>query len=311
MDPFERIRRDAVEQMELVGGRHDEPEIYDGEPGDPGLCGGPDSISWEINGDIGILGAAGPAAIVMEVLHPSVMAGVSSQSTFRTQPLRRAKNTLGYVLRTTFGSTPAATRVIEQVRRVHARVEGTRPDGVPYRALDPKLIAWVHTCIPWAVMTAYDRYRRPLTPAEKDRYLAEQAPVGLLGGADEVPTSVAELEDFVASIRPELAVNEQTREFIRFLAEGPIVDADPGSRERFERWMALRTSMSLMPEWAQDLTGLRHGPALARAVSPRLEHLKVRLAHWAVPVLPCEEMARRRAAGASAGSTPDGAAAVA
>jgi uncharacterized protein (DUF2236 family) len=294
MDPLGKFRRDAVAQLELVGGRHDEPEIYDGEPGDLGLCGGPDSISWEINGDIGILGVAGPAAIVMEVLHPSVMAGVSTQSSFRTQPLRRAKNTLGYVLRTTFGSTPAATKVVEQVKKVHARVEGVRPDGVPYRALDPKLIAWVHTCIPWAVMTAYDRYRRPLTTAEKDQYLAEQAPIGLMGGADEVPTSVAELDAFVESIRPELAVNEQTREFIRFLAEAPIVD-EPGTRERFERWMALRGSMSLMPEWAQELTSLEHGWAPARLVSTRLERWKASMAHWAVPVLPCEEMARRRA----------------
>ena len=41
----------------------------------------------------------------MEVLHPSVMAGVFTQSSYRTEPLRRARNTLGYVLRTTFGST--------------------------------------------------------------------------------------------------------------------------------------------------------------------------------------------------------------
>ena len=41
----------------------------------------------------------------MEVLHPSVMAGVFTQSSYATEPLRRARNTLGYVLRTTFGST--------------------------------------------------------------------------------------------------------------------------------------------------------------------------------------------------------------
>ena len=48
---LDKVRSELVANLELVGGRHDEPEIYDGEPGDPGLAGGPDSMSWEINGD--------------------------------------------------------------------------------------------------------------------------------------------------------------------------------------------------------------------------------------------------------------------
>ena len=97
-------------QIETAGGRHDEPEIYDGPPGDPGIGGGPGSISWEINGDLASLVVGGTAAIIMEVLHPSVMAGVFTQSSYRTEPLRRARNTLGYVLRTTFGSTQGRER---------------------------------------------------------------------------------------------------------------------------------------------------------------------------------------------------------
>ena len=298
MDPVESFRRRVVADIEAVGGRHDEPDIYGGEPGDPGLVGGPDSISWELHADLAIVSAAGSAAIIMEVLHPSVMAGVSMQSTFRTEPIKRAQNTLGYVLRTTFGSTPAATAVIDKVRHIHSFIEGTRPDGRPYRALDPTLLAWVHTCIPWAIMTAYDRYRRPLSRDEKDRYLAEQAVVGRMGGGEGVPTSVDELDEFVARIRPELAVNEQTLEFIRFLAEGGVEGQTVTARERAERWMGLRGSMMLMPAWAQDLTGLEHGNAAARMLSDRLERTKIAIVGWAVPELPCAAMARRRVEGA-------------
>ena len=145
------------------------------------------------------------------------MHGVSTQSSYREEPLRRARNTLGYVLRTTFGSTPAATRVIESVRKVHGRVEGVREDGVAYRALDPELIAWVHTCIPWMVMTAFERTTRPLSREEKDRYLREQAVIGRMGGADWVPETVAELEDYVERMRPQLAVTPHTQDFIGFL----------------------------------------------------------------------------------------------
>ena len=291
---IDKVRTDLVTNLELVGGRHDEPEIYDGEPGDPGLAGGPESMSWEINGDIGVVGVAGMAAIIMEVLHPSVMAGVFTQSSYATQPLRRARNTLGYVLRTTFGSTEAATDVIRKVHRIHGRVNGTRPDGQPYRALDPKLIAWVHTCIPWAVMTAYDRYRRPLTDDEKDRYLAEQAPIGLMAGADEVPTTVGELEAFVEAMRPEMAFNEQTHEFIRFLAEGAIEGQEVGWRERTERRLSLHASMSLMPDWARSLTGLGHPAWTDTAYFRPSEQLKANLVRWAYPEPPCKTMALRR-----------------
>jgi uncharacterized protein (DUF2236 family) len=296
---LERWRRGLAAQIELAGGRHDEPEIYAGPPGDPGLTPGPGSISWEIHGDLASLVIAGTGAILMEVLHPSVMAGVFTQSSYRTEPLRRARNTLGYVLRTTFGSTAAATEVIERVKQIHARVNGTRPDGVAYRALDPELIAWVHTCIPWAVMTAFDRYRRPLTLEEKNRYLAEQALIGRMGGADRVPETVAELERYVEEMRPRMAMTEQTRSFLDFLA-GRTDDPPVGRRERLDRWVAIRASMSLMPEWARRLTGTWQPEPVCRFWLAPSERLKARLIRWACPELPCKALALARVTGASA-----------
>lgn len=295
------LKRTIVQQLEAVGGRHDEPAIYDGEPGDPGLAGGPGSLSWEIHGDLASLAVGGTAAILMEVLHPSVMAGVFTQSTYRTEPLRRARNTLGYVLRTTFGSTKAATQVIEGVKRVHARVNGTRNDGVPYRALDPELIAWVHTCIPWAVMNAFDRYRRPLRPEEKDRYLREQAVIGRMGGADWVPESVAELTDYVERMRPRMGMNEQTRSFVDFLAgQGEF---RVGAWERFDRWGSLRGSMMLMPEWARRLTGTDVSPVVRRLYLDPGNRLKAGLIRWACPELPCRTLALRRALARKSGAS--------
>lgn len=291
-----RWKRDMAALIEEAGGRHDEPEIYGGEPGDPGLAGGPDSLSWEIHGDLATLAIAGTAAILMELLHPSVMAGVYTHSSYRTDPQRRARNTLGYVLRTTFGNTAAATRVIEGVKRVHSRIDGTRPDGVPYRALDPELIAWVHTAIPWAVMTAYDRYRRPLSREEKDRYLREQAPIGRMGGADRVPESVDELEAYVERMRPLLAMTEQTRSFMDFLA-GRTDDFPVGARERFDRWVAIRASMSLMPEWAQRLTGTWQPRLVQRLWLQPTDRLKGSIMRWVYPELPCKRMALARATG--------------
>ena len=289
----DRIRAD----LEAVGGRHDELEVYGGPPGDPGLAGGPGSLSWELHGDLASVGAAGMAAIIMEVLHPSVMAGVSEQSSYRTDPIRRAQNTLGYVLRTTFGSTAAATAVIDRVRTIHGFVDGTRPDGVPYRALDPELLAWVHTCIPWAIMEAHHRYRRPLTRAERDRYLAEQAPIGRMGGAEGVPESMDELEAFVERMRPLMAMTEQTREFLDFLAGDVDGELRAPRREQLQRRLGLAASMLLMPTWARHLTGTYQPWPVQRAVLEPLAWSQVRLTRWAYPVLPCVELATARALG--------------
>ena len=287
------IKADIVAQIELAAGRHDEAEIYGGPAGDTGLTGGPGSMSWEINGDLASVSAAGVGAILMEVLHPSVMHGVFTQSSYRINPYARSRNTLGYVLRTTFGNTEAATAVIENVKRIHGYVNGTRADGVAYRALEPELIAWVHTCIPWAIMLAFDRFNRPLSRAEKDRYLTEQAVIGRMGGADWVPETVSDLEDYIEKMRPCMAYNDQTRQFADFLL-GTSGDVATTRRQRFESWMGLHGSMTMMPDWARKMTGTSHSKFFERYVLNPNEKLKYRIVRWAVGEMPCKTMALER-----------------
>jgi uncharacterized protein (DUF2236 family) len=298
------MRQLVVKAIEEQVGRHDEPHIYAEPAGDPGLV-GPGSVSWELHGDLGAVAAAGLAAIVMEILHPEVMHGVYTQSSYRTQTERRARNTFGYVMVTTFGSTDAAERTIGRVRRMHERVNGTMPDGRRYEAMDPRLIGWVHTCIPWAIMTAYDRYRRPLSTAEKDRYLAEQAVIGRLGGAGDIPETVADLDDYVEAMRPEMAVTEQTREFLDFLTMGGgKLPSWLGPVERAQARFALRASMSLMPDWARKLTGHEHPDLAQRLLVDPSNRANAALISWAVGTPVFKRMALARAQAATAGSPP-------
>lgn len=281
-------------------GRHDEPRIFGGASGDPGLT-GPGSASWKINSDLPSVVIAGLGAIIMEILHPSVMAGVQDLSSYQEQPLRRGRTTFGYVITTTFANTEAATRLINAVKRMHGRVNGQRPDGVPYRALDPELIGWVHTCIPWAILEAYQRFRGPLSLQEQDRYLREQAVIGRMGGAGPIPESVAELDEYVETMRPKLSVNHQTLQFFEFLMTMPFGMPMPGPLSRPVHRFQIEAGMSLMPDWARKLTGF-DTPELAR----RLAHHQVlaayaRLLRWAIADPPWVRLARVRAAAA-----PDG-----
>lgn len=288
------LRQVVVRNFEAAAGRHDDPAVYDGPPGDPGLL-GPDSISWMIHADLASVAQAGLSAIVLEILHPSVIAGVQQFSLYRDDPFQRARATLGYVLTTTFGNTAAATAVIEQVRNVHSHINGTRPDGVPYRALDPELIAWVHTAIPWMIMRVFERTNRPLSAQDKDRYLAEQAIIGRLGGADVVPTSVTELEDYVASMRPKLGVNAQTREFLDFLLGAPLGFRLPSVVDVEVHRFALYAGLSYAPGWVRELVGYDRPPwATRRLIDPYLA-LDARTTRWAFSAPGYARMAHARA----------------
>jgi uncharacterized protein (DUF2236 family) len=293
------LRQWVVDQYTQVTGRHDDPALYAGPAGDPGLV-GPGSVSWEIHGDPAAVFIGGVAAIIMEILHPSVMAGVQDLSAYRRQPFRRAETTYGYVVVTTFASTEAAEGEIDRVRRMHARVHGTRPDGVPYRALDPALIGWVHTCIPWAVMRAFERYNRPLTTSERDRYLAEQAVIGRKGGAGDIPVTTAALDDYVEAMRPHLAVNDQTREFFEFLLTAPFGPPLPSPVARPARAYQLHAAMSVMPRWARRLTGFEHSRLAQRLFFDSQLQVASRSLRPVFGVPPYRAMAEARAAGAPA-----------
>jgi len=292
------VRRRIVAEFEKGAGRHDDPAVYGGTPGDPGLI-GPDSVSWEVNADLASVSQAGLPAIVLEILHPSVVAGVQDLSNYREDPFQRARATLGYVLTTTFGNTEAATRLIERVKGVHACVEGTRPDGVPYRALDPELIAWVHTCIPWMIMRAYEHTKRPLSQQERDRYLAEQAVIGRMGGAEWVPTTIAELDEYVENMRARLSVNAQTREFVDFLMTSPFFPNLPGPVDRRLHRFAIYAGMSRAPRWARELIGFDQPSALTRTLIEPALQMDARRLRWAFGTPRYVQLARARVAGAA------------
>jgi uncharacterized protein (DUF2236 family) len=288
-------RKLLVEDLVRQTGRHDEPHIFGGPPGDPGLT-GPGSMSWQINSDIASILIAGIGSIVMEILHPSVMAGVQDLSGYREDPYRRGRTTFGYVVTTTFGNTEAATRLIKAVKRMHGKVEGTRPDGVPYRALDPELIGWVHTCIPWGIMEAYQRFNRPLSVEERNQYLREQAVIGRMGGAGEIPETVADLEEYVESMRPRLGVNHQTLEFFDFLLTMPFGPPAPGPLSRPLHRFQVEAGMSLMPEWARKLTGFDTSALARRAVHHPALAAYARTIRWAFGTPPYCALAQERTA---------------
>ena len=107
--------------------------------GDPGLF-GPDSVTWRVHGDSSMF-VGGLRALLLQLLHPLAMAGVAEHSDYRRHPDRRLARTAVFVATTTYGTTEEAEAAFAMVRRVHETVVGTAPDGRPYAANDPHLVA--------------------------------------------------------------------------------------------------------------------------------------------------------------------------
>lgn len=221
------------------------------DPGDPGLT-GPGSPSWRVIGEPAAI-AGGIRGLLTQVSHPLAMAGVFDHSAFREDPLGRLQRTSAYVTTSAFGSTTEAIAVAGRVRAVHPRVVGTAPDGRPYRADDPRLLVWVSIALTSSFLTAHKLWSPDvLTPAEEDRFVAEQSRIGALLdpavdlrmlrdpavrdafrageldgelgliGPDLLPLTVSELDAVLAGFVPELGVNFQGREALSFLRWPPI-----------------------------------------------------------------------------------------
>src|SRR6185436_15676647 len=74
---------------------------------DPGLY-GPDSEAWRLNREATLLLGAGPRALLLQIAHPLVAAGVDEHSDFRADPWARLAGTLKSYLRIVYGTADAA-----------------------------------------------------------------------------------------------------------------------------------------------------------------------------------------------------------
>jgi len=221
-------------------------------PADDGFF-GPASVTWRMSGDL-----AGPVAglrsLMMQALHPLAMAGVDQHSGWRQDPVGRLAATSAYVSTVSFGERAAAEQAAARVRRIHTRVRGVdEVTGRPYEASDPALLLWVHAALVDSDLAVRRLLTAPLSPEDADRYVAEMVVVAELVGvpAGLVPSSVAELDQYISSVRPELHCTPAARESIAYLLDLPGLDSGVA-----EIWQDIRDgAIAALPEWAREMYG--------------------------------------------------------
>ncbi len=226
---------DAPERAAVIWGRTGERRF------------GPDDPVWRVHADAAMF-PGGVAALLLQSLHPSAMAGVAGHSGYRGDPWGRLQRTSHFLATTTFGTLEDADAAVARVRGIHERVRGRDDEGVPYRASDPDLLSWVHVAEAWSFLGAHQRYAAtPLTPEEADTYVAQSAVVARLLGADAVPTDVAGLHDALRGYRPVLRATPAARDAARFLLLTPPLPwaARPGYG------LIASGGVALLPPWAR------------------------------------------------------------
>jgi uncharacterized protein (DUF2236 family) len=221
---------------------------------------GPSSVAWRVHGDITSMMVGGISGLLLQMLHPAVLAGVWDHSNFRADMHGRLRRTARFIALTTYGGPDEAEAVIDRVRRIHDRVRGTLPDGTPYAANDPALLAWVHVTEATSFLDAWIRYGEPRMPLrDQDRYFSEMARIAHRLGADPVPATRAEAQALIRRMRPQMRYDARTREVARLVLSQP---APKPSAEPLQA-IAMQAGIDLLPAWARRMHGLP-APVLSR-----------------------------------------------
>ena len=219
---------------------------------------GPASVTWRVSADLASP-VAGLRSLLLQALHPLAMAGVDQHSGWRRDPAGRLAATSAYLATVTFGERAVAEQAAARVRRIHDHVRGVDAvTGRRYAAGDPALLLWVHAAQVDSVLAAGSLVGTALSAADSDRYVAEMVAAAELVGVPRplVPASVAELERYVASVRPGLSCTPAAAESMAYLLDPPGLD-----EEVAEIWQDVRdAAIAVLPPWARQLYGYSAPP---------------------------------------------------
>jgi uncharacterized protein (DUF2236 family) len=229
----------------------------------------------------------GGRALLMQVAHPLVAAGVVAHSDYRENPWRRLERTMQAVWTVVYGTRAEADRVGARVRSLHGTVHGRLtqgagpfPEGTTYSASDPKLLMWVHATLVDTALLVYQRWVGRLEPAEESAYYAEMKTLARVFGTPEasIPPTLGDFRAYMAErlASDEIAITPAARQVLESILEPPIpLPLRPP-------WQALNlVTASLLPERLRDQYGLGWGRLRASAVG-----LSSEVVRRALPLLP-------------------------
>ena len=231
------------------------------ESPDPGLY-GPASEAWRLNREAMLLLGAGPRALLLQIAHPAVAAGVADHSDFRTDPWRRLAGTLRSYLTIVYGTTAAARGEIRRLNALHRGITGPG-----YAARDPELSLWVHATLIDSTIAVADAWLESVGRDRRAAFYAETRPIGRAFGVPDglLPANVEAFDDYVAAmLAPSgpVRVSAVARELAGVVLRPPLAPIAPelGGIPTWAYAWTLWPSVGLLPDTVRLEYGLPWGP---------------------------------------------------
>jgi uncharacterized protein (DUF2236 family) len=257
----------------------------------------PTDAPWVVHRDFGTL-VGGIRALLMQALHPGSLAGVRQHSRYEADPLGRLAGTIRWLTVTTFGSSSAVASEAGRVNRLHDRVAGTyqSPEGetLPYRAVDPELLLWVHVAFMESFLVSHETYTATPIPqgdaaSPADNYIAQWGAAVAPLRLETVPTSRTAVDAMIDDLaaRGVLSVSEETRTVVAFIRNPPLSRfVSPVYRLLFQA-----AAVTIEPRF-RSMLGLSTAPKWIIVPTTRL---LLNVMRWAVgPESPIEDAALQR-----------------
>jgi uncharacterized protein (DUF2236 family) len=164
----------------------------------------------------------GGRALLMQIAHPLVAAGVADYSDFTSEPFDRLWRTIDTALTVIFGDSEQWRAAVRRVGGIHAHVRGER-EATSYSALDPELLLWVHATLVDSSLVAYERFVQPLRPNVRERHYLEMRRMGTAFGVPEDlhPPTYVEFRAYMDRTISHLEIGEEGRRVARAVLSQP------------------------------------------------------------------------------------------
>jgi uncharacterized protein (DUF2236 family) len=132
---------------------------------------GPGSLIWQYYGDVRT-NLTGMSAAILQVMYPSVGAGVAEHSDFFEDPWNRIDRSQPKIMGVLYDPDGRATG--EEVKRYHTEVKGIDDNGRKYHALEPETYYWTHATFQQSSEDVIDRLDpRVLTIRDREQFQQE------------------------------------------------------------------------------------------------------------------------------------------
>jgi uncharacterized protein (DUF2236 family) len=223
----------------------------------------PDSALWRVHREW-LLCLSASRALLLELAHPLIAAGVAEHSNYRGDPFGRLTRTLMVMTQLSFGAPPAARRAGRQFHGCHRKVTGALtqavgpfPAGTPYDADDPFLRLWVLATLIDSNLLTYDLLIRPLSDDERAAYYRDCQTLAKWFGLSPA-LMPATFDDFRAYMQAMiqsdlLTVSDAARDIVRALHTAPVF----GPLVRVASW----PGHGLLPPHLREAFGLQWSEA--------------------------------------------------